>query len=112
MNTPAIVEFKSGDAVSLGKVKNDSIVEDRSIDQFQRELHEYVNAHPGTALHLDLSQVHFFSSTVLSDLLEIQQELRQTNGSLRLHGVHGNVRAIMKLTGMGKMFTVNRAHVS
>ena len=112
MDTQTIVEFTSGNTDSVAKVKTDSIVEDRFINEFQKELREYVGTHPGTILHLDLSHVQRFSCAVLADLLQIQQELAQTRGSLRLQGIHGNIRDIMKLTGMGKMFTVEHRRAS
>lgn len=110
MNTQSIVEFELGTGDVLAKVTTDNIANNIAIYEFQKELREYVAVHPGTVLHLDLSQVRLFSCTVLSDLLQIQRELRQTNGSLRLQGIHGNVRSIMKLTGLGKKFTVEHRH--
>ncbi|MCF6285837.1 MAG: STAS domain-containing protein [Candidatus Hydrogenedentes bacterium] len=112
MNTEAIVEFKSGRVGSLAKVVVESIVEDELIDEFQRELHEFVNVHPGTILHLDLSHVRLFSCAVFPELLQIQEELRESCGALCLEGVHGNVDDIMALTGMDKVFTVDRRHAS
>ena len=110
MNTQSLVEFDSGPTDVRARVTTKSIADNNEIYAFQRELHRYVVAHPGTVLHLDMSNVRHFSCAVLSDLLQIQQELKQTKGSLRLQGIHGNVRSIMKLTGLGKMFTVEHRH--
>jgi len=111
MNEQPLVEFTSGDSVALARVKTDTIVEDDSIHDFQKELKTYVDIHPGTALYLDLSRVRFFSSAVLTGLLQIQQALTQSNGCLRLYGVHGNVQTILKLTGMDKTLNVERSRV-
>jgi anti-anti-sigma factor len=104
MNTQALVEFKTGDAGTLARVKTESIADDPDIFAFNRELQAYVGSHPGASLHLDLSHVEFFSSSVLADLLAVQETLLESNGALHLHGIHGNVRTILKLTGLGKKF--------
>lgn len=110
MNTQSLVEFDAGTTDVHARVTTDNISDNNAILEFQRELRRYVVEHPGTVLHLDLSNVRLFSCAVLSDLLQIQQELKQTKGSLRLQGIHGNVRSIMKLTGLGRMFTVEHRH--
>jgi anti-anti-sigma factor len=104
MDTQTLVEFKSGDAGTLAKVTTESIADDMDIVEFNRELQAYVGTHPGASLHLDLSHVEFFSSAVLVDLLQVQQALQKADGALHLHGIHGNVRAIMKLTGLANSF--------
>lgn len=106
MNSNPIVAFESQETGFLATVQTDSIVSNSTIHEFKRELREYINAHPGTVLHLDLSNVRRFSCAVLSDLLHTQQELDEKNGALRLSGIHGNVRTIMRITGMTDMFTL------
>ncbi len=110
MNTQELVLIEPQEADFLATVQTDSIVTDGTIHDFQQELLEYVSAHPGTVLHLDLSNVRRFSCAVLSDLLHIQQELHNTNGALRLSGIHGNVRRSIRLTGMEKAFTLEHRH--
>ncbi len=110
MNAQPIVEFGAGTKDVLATVTMENIAEDNAIRAFQRALGDYVVTHPGTTLHLDLSHVHLFSCAVLTDLIGIQKELNQRKGALRLRGVHGNVRDIMKLTGMDKEFTLEHRH--
>ena len=110
MNTQPIVTFESQEFDSVATVAAESIVANDTIHEFREKLLDYAGAHPGAVLHLDLSNVQWFSCTALSDLLQLQQELHRTNGALRLCGVHGNVRKIMKLTGLGKAFTLEHRH--
>jgi anti-anti-sigma factor len=111
MTTQPLIAFESNEVHTMATVATDSIVSNEAINEFKEELLAHVCAHPGVVLHLDLSNVRLFSAAVLSDLLLVQQELRSNHGHLRLRGVVGNVRKIMKLTGLASMFTLEHRHV-
>ncbi len=110
MNTHSLVEFDAGTTDVRARVTTGNIADNNTILEFQRELRRYVVENTATVLYLRLSNVRLFSCAALPDLLQIQQELKQARGSLRLQGIHGNVRSIIKLTGMDKMFTVERRY--
>ena len=112
MNSHAMVEFESGDSGSLATVKEENLATNEAIYELGRTLREYVALRPGITLRLDFSRVRFFSSAVLSDLLQIQDALGSTKGSLRLRGVHGSVGEIIKLTGMDRVFMIDPEHDS
>jgi len=110
MEQEHLVEFNEGPGVSVAKVVTDSLSDDGHIGAFRRELQTFIDAHPNTALHLDLRNVEFFSSTVLLHLLELQSQLRREDGSLVIHGIHGNIKQIMKITGMQHKFRRGHSH--
>lgn len=112
MDEQTLIEFKLGDTATFAKVRDSNITSTAAIYEFGKLLNTYVEAHPGIKLCLDLSQVQYFSSAVLTDLIHLQAILRRDNGSLSLRGVHGNVREIMKLTRTDKMFKVVSRHHS
>tara|TARA_R110001592_G_scaffold181274_6_gene423991 strand:+ start:838 stop:1176 length:339 start_codon:yes stop_codon:yes gene_type:complete len=110
MKTQGLVMIEPQKTGFLATIQTDRIVTDGTIHEIHQELQEYVNAHPGTVLHLDMSNVQRFSCAALPGLLDLQQALRETNGALRLSGLRGNVRKCIRLTGMENVFTLEHRH--
>lgn len=57
-------------------------------------------------LVIDLSEVDFIDSTGLGVLIGGLKRTRGQGGDLRVSGVHGHVRQVFDLTGLGDVLTV------
>ena len=59
-----------------------------------------------TALEIDLSQVTFLDSSGLGALISLQKALRSQNGTVRLINPAANVRQILELTRLHRVFEI------
>ena len=60
------------------------------------------------ALELDLSQVTFLDSSGLGALISLQKALRSQNGTVRLINPAANVRQILELTRLHRVFEITQ----
>jgi|SRR5690554_1833802 len=54
----------------------------------------------------DLSECEFIDSTFISALVTALKTVNQKNGSLKIIAPHSNVKSVLELTGMGKVFNI------
>ena len=59
-----------------------------------------------SALEIDLSQVTFLDSSGLGALISLQKTLRSQNGTVRLINPATNVRQILELTRLHRVFEI------
>lgn len=57
-------------------------------------------------LHLDVRRLQFCDSVGLSALIGAQRRADRAGGRMIVHGVHGMLERILRMTGAGVLFTI------
>ena len=65
---------------------------------------EYCAANPGSHLLLNLHQVEYLSSAVISEIIKAYRELEKSGGGLRVCGVNPYVADVFHVTHLDQLF--------
>lgn len=105
MSSPAVVAVETRPGALFGAVQCRDLDHATAV-QLQNELAAGLEAAPGSALVLDLSQVEYMPSLALSILVKIHKELTQAGRKCVLVGVGPNIKDVMSVTGLTKFLVL------
>jgi len=71
--------------------------------ELRRQLFDFIAAGERRLL-IDLSRCEYLDSTLLGVLVGAARKLHAVNGALKLTGVHRNVRRLLQLTNLNRVF--------
>jgi len=106
MNEQLLLRFEERGAITIGHIDAASVLDVLNVTQFGKEALEYASTHPGLNLLLDFQKVQYLSSTVLTELLRINQACKETGGGLRLCGLNKDIQRVFEITNLDNMFTM------
>jgi anti-anti-sigma factor len=88
---------------------NCSALNEYSADQVGRQLLAVADGSPGQRVTLDLSQVEYLTSTVLSHLVRLHKRLLATGGHLAVANPRPAVRDVFRVTMLDQVLDVQPA---
>ncbi len=83
-----------------------SRLDDAAIEQMQRQVTAAAAQQPSQPVVLDMSQVDFVPSLALGALVSLMRRLKQDGHRFLLVGVHPEVRTILAITRLDKLFEI------
>lgn len=89
--------------VTVVTVRDSSLLDSGTIEQFGREVYELVDARNKQKLILDFSSVRFLSSQALGVLLTLNKKSQAIKGKVALCGLREELMKIFKITQLDKI---------
>ncbi len=106
MSEQPLLRFEERGAITIGSIDAASVLDALNVTQFGKDVMDYAAAHPGLNLLLDFQRVQYLSSTVLTELLRINQLCKDSGGAMRLCGLNKDIQRVFEITNLDKMFTM------
>jgi anti-sigma B factor antagonist len=105
MSQPA-VSIETSEQVICAVVHH-STMDDVACHELQREVLSAAEKQPQLPMLVDLSEVKFVPSLGLGTLVMLNRKLKDKGQRFALVGVHADVRAILALTRLDKLFEMH-----
>lgn len=99
-NEKAYVEFETHGDVHVGTIVDSSVVEAATVGAFGKFLMNYARSNPGIKLMLNFARVEYMSSSTLTELIRIKEELERTGGQFAICGLHRDVHRVFQITNL------------
>ena len=107
MSDGTIVSFEEDEAITVARVEAASVLDALNVDQFGKEVQEYVRDHQGIHLLVDFQKVEYLSSAVLTALLRIKRAIAEGQGTMRLCALAKEIREVFELTNLDQIFVID-----
>jgi anti-sigma B factor antagonist len=98
------IKITSEDSVAVVAFKAASISDVEGIATASKQIKEFVDENHPNRLIFDFRGVKFFSSLVLSVLLEVRSKLAAYNGEVAISAINPQLHKIFKITNLDKIF--------
>lgn len=105
-NTPQLSFDKHG-VITVGTISEANMLDAMNVTEFGNEVLAFVKGKDGVHLLLNFEHVDYMSSAALTELLRINENLRKTNGSVRLTGLTKDIRKVFQITNLEKLFVIH-----
>lgn len=105
--TAPMLQFEKRGRVTIGTVVSTNMLDGANVTDFGNETLNYVKKHPGIHLLLNFRPVTYMSSAALTELLRINQALRDNGGSVRLCSLTPAIRNVFQITNLEKLFFIH-----
>jgi anti-sigma B factor antagonist len=92
--------------VTVVRLRDRRITEDRKIDQWAQELYDLVDAEDRKKLLVSLSSVDFLSSAALGKLITLDKKAAARGGLLKLSNVCPNLSQLFSVTRLDRLFDI------
>ena len=106
MSKTPLVDFEQHGAICVATIRATKVLDAVNVNEFGREILDYVEKHPETHLLINFCHVHYLSSAVLTELLRIKDALEGSKGSLRLCAVNKDIHRVFEITNLDKVFVI------
>lgn len=106
-NPMPLLTFEKRGAITLGTVTGTNMLDGVSVPAFGNEALAFIAGKEALHLLLDFKQVEYMSSAALTELLRINDELRNTKGSVRLCNLSNEIRKVFQITNLEKLFVIH-----
>ncbi|MBI4556173.1 MAG: STAS domain-containing protein [Candidatus Hydrogenedentes bacterium] len=106
MNNEAMMTFEEYGKLTVGTIQKASVLDALNVTRFGEEVLGHVKAHPGVNLMLDFHRVDYLSSAVLTELLRINEAVREAQGTLRLCSLNEDIRKVFEITNLNKILII------
>ncbi|MFP4172360.1 MAG: STAS domain-containing protein [Candidatus Hydrogenedentota bacterium] len=106
MSKTPLVDFEKHGAISVATIRATRVLDAVNVNEFGREILDYIEKHPETHMLINFCHVHYLSSAVLTELLRIKDALEGAKGSLRLCSVNKDIRRVFEITNLDKVFVI------
>jgi anti-sigma B factor antagonist len=106
MSVDAFLEFRVLAPITVGTVRETSVLDAINVSQFGEEVLAYVGQNAGLNLLLNFQHVDYLSSAVLTELLKINEAVKEVKGTLRLCALNADVRKVFEITNLDSVFTI------
>lgn len=108
MNTPPVrVDFETLGRVTVGTVQETNTLDGMNVADFGNEVIEYIKDKDGLHLLLNFEYVTYMSSAALTELLRMNEALRETHGSVRLCNLSCDIRKVFQITNLDQLFGIH-----
>jgi anti-sigma B factor antagonist len=97
--------------IRIVEFTNNKILDEANIADIGATLNALIDEGAGPKLLLDFSNVDHLSSAALGMLININNRIKQKNGSLRLSNIKSQIYEVFVITKLNKLFRIlpNRA---
>jgi anti-sigma B factor antagonist len=106
MSEDALVVFTMNGDVAVATVEIATVLDAVNVNQFGREVLDYVGDHAGVNLLLDFERVEYLSSAVLTELIRIKKAVVETGGDLRLCALSEAIGKVFEITNLDQIFSI------
>lgn len=100
------ITFKRYDAITVATVSANQVIDATSVTDLGDELLAFLEDRPGTDLLLNFTKVDYMSSSMLTELLRINDLFRRVKGSMRICGLRKEMRQIFEVTKLDQIFHI------
>ena len=105
-NTPQL-SFDERGTITVGTISDANMLDAMNVTEFGNEVLAFVKGKDGVHLLLNFANVDYMSSAALTELLRINENLGQANGSVRLTGLTSDIRKVFQITNLEKLFVIH-----
>jgi anti-anti-sigma factor len=105
--TQEMLTFEKRGRVTIGSFISTNMLDGATVTDFGNEVLEYIKRHPDTQLLLNFQKVTYMSSAALTELLRINQALRDNGGAVRLCSLTPTIRNVFQITNLEKLFFIH-----
>lgn len=105
--TAPMLQFEKRGRVTIGSVVATNMLDGANVTVFGNESLKYIEKHQGVNLLLNFQNVTYMSSAALTELLRINQALRERGGSVRLCNLTPAIRNVFQITNLEKLFFIH-----
>lgn len=103
----SLVDFEVHGPITVGKIVNTNVLDGMNVSDFGNGVLDYVQEHAGVKLLLNFEQVTYMSSAALTELLKINEALRESQGAVRLCNLSCEIQKVFKITNLEKLFVIH-----
>lgn len=107
-NNESLLQYEMSGDITIGTIHKVSMLDGSTVTEFGIEVVGYVEEHKGTHMLLNFKQVKYLSSAALTELIRINDALKQGNGSLKVCNVSSDIYKVFKITNFDKLFDIHQ----
>jgi len=108
MNEPTqYIDFSEQPPITIGNVVQTEVLDGSNVLEFGQQALAYVSEHSTKQLLIGFENVRYMSSAALTELLRINQAIRENEGTVRLCGMNADIQNIFKITNLEKLFVIH-----
>jgi anti-anti-sigma factor len=100
------ITFKKRGRVTVATIRITQVVDPSVVHDMGEEIIAHLEDYKGSHLLLNFGRVEFLSSSLLSELLRINEIAKRHNGSIRICGLKPGMREIFAITKLEDLFTI------
>jgi anti-anti-sigma factor len=93
-------------SVFIGKLEEIPRLDATNAALFGETLAGYCTQHPGSHLLLDLHEVEYLSSAIITEIIRASRALQDQGGELRVCGLNSYVADVFQVTNLNQVFHV------
>ncbi|MGY8771338.1 MAG: STAS domain-containing protein [Pirellulales bacterium] len=82
------------------------ILDDAQIQEIGQEFADLVNAEGRSNMLLNFSSVEFLSSSALGKLINLNKQVKQAGGKLRMSNIRPEIMEVFAITKLNKLFDI------
>ncbi len=101
------LNFEVRGNITVGTIQASNMFDAMNVAEFGNEAIKYLEDKPGTKLLLNFESVDYMSSAALTELLRINEEVKKTDGSVRLCSLTPDIRKVFEITNLEKLFVIH-----
>lgn len=94
------VLFETRGDVHVGTIAGSSVVEAATVGAFGKFLMNYVRKNPGIKLMLNFGRVEYMSSSTLTELIRVKEQLESSGGQFGICGLRRDVHRVFQITNL------------
>ena len=108
MRKPERLDVSEVGDVTVVRLRDQRITEDRKIDQLAQELYDLVDGKDRRKLLVSLCSVDFLSSAALGKLITLDKKTMARGGLLKLSNVCPDLSQVFSVTRLDRLFDIEK----
>jgi anti-sigma B factor antagonist len=108
MRKPQRLDVSEVGDVTVVRLRDQRITEDRKIDQWAQELYDLVDGKDRKKLLVSLCSVDFLSSAALGKLITLDKKTMARGGVLKLSNICPNLSQLFSVTRLDRLFDIEK----
>lgn len=102
-----LLNFEDRGRITVATIVSTNMLDGANVPDFGKEILAFVSEHPNANILLNFQNVIYMSSAALTELLRVNQVLREGGGSVRLCGLTDTIRNVFEITNLEKLFMIH-----
>ena len=108
MHKPERLDVSEVGDVTVVRLRDQRITEDRKIDQWAKELYDLVDGKDRRKLLVSLCSVDFLSSAALGKLITLDKKAAARGGVLKLSNICPHLSQLFSVTRLDRLFDIEK----
>ncbi|MDX9975841.1 MAG: STAS domain-containing protein, partial [FCB group bacterium] len=101
-----LVTFEEHPPITVGLILSTSVLDALNVTQFGNQVLAHIQGRTAVKLLLSFERVNYLSSAVLTELLRINEAVRELQGQLRLCALNSDIRKVFEITNLDRIFVI------